>query len=77
MLSSPNTDQTFKDLTLNDTFSLIAQREQAEREQDWEREQREKREALEAAQRELEEVNNESILLSDVHLILYVGLSTL
>jgi hypothetical protein len=52
------------DLIINITFSLILQREQAEREQDWEREQREKREALEAAQRELVEVlNNESILL--------------
>lgn len=35
---------------------VVIQREQAEREQDWEQEQREKREALAAAQRELEEV---------------------
>lgn len=35
---------------------VVIQREQAEREQDWEQEQREKREALEAAQRELVEV---------------------
>jgi predicted component of type VI protein secretion system len=42
-------------------LSFIAQKEQAEREQDWEREQQEKREALEAAQRELDEVlNNKS-----------------
>lgn len=51
------------DLIINITLYLIIQREQAEREQDWEREQREKREALEAAQRELEEVlNNETTL---------------
>lgn len=37
-------------------YVVVIQREQAEREQDWEQEQREKREALEAAQRELEEV---------------------
>jgi hypothetical protein len=37
---------------------VVAQREQAEREQDWEQEQQEKREALEAAQRELDEVLN-------------------
>lgn len=37
-------------------YIVVIQREQAEREQDWEQEQREKREALEAAQRELEEV---------------------
>jgi predicted component of type VI protein secretion system len=37
---------------------VVVQREQAEREQDWEQEQQEKREALEAAQRELEEVLN-------------------
>jgi hypothetical protein len=42
-------------------LSFIVQKEQAEREQDWEREQQEKREALEAAQRELDEVlNNKS-----------------
>jgi len=37
-------------------YLVVIQREQAEREQDWEQEQREKREALEAAQHELEEV---------------------
>jgi hypothetical protein len=53
------------DFIVNVTFSLIIQREQEEREQDWEREQREKREALEAAQRELEEVlNNDSTYIT-------------
>jgi uncharacterized membrane-anchored protein YhcB (DUF1043 family) len=52
---------------------VVVQREQAEREQDWEQEQQEKREALEAAQRELEKVLNCNSALLGYCMICYTS----